>query len=75
MLVSTCVGATLYCFDLALIAQERRKLTREEAGYKEATTGASICAACADFVAPKYCSIMEGEVSPEGTCKYFRNVE
>jgi hypothetical protein len=69
------MGVCLYSRDGALHAQGRRKMTREEAGYRESTDGASICAACADFVAPKYCSIMEGEVSPQGTCRYFRHVE
>ena len=75
ILVSSCAGAAFYGFSRATIAHERRKLTPEEAGYKTATDGAQICAACAYFVAPKYCSIIQGEVSPEGTCKYFRDVE
>lgn len=74
--VLACMGITLWSLDRAPLALERRKLTREEAGYREESPdGALICAACADFVAPRYCSIIDGEVSPQGTCKYFRHVE
>jgi hypothetical protein len=75
MLTAVLAGATLYHSVRAAATDERRKLTPEEAGYKISTDGALTCAACAYFVAPRYCGIMEGEVSPEGTCKYFRDVE
>jgi hypothetical protein len=75
ILASSCAGTALYCFGLPALAQERRKLSLQEAEYKITTDGSLICAACAYFVAPKYCSIVEGEVSPKGTCKYFRDVE
>lgn len=71
---SACVGAAVLCVGRAAVAQGR-KLTKLEAGYRDDSKDGSPCGACALFQDPKYCVIVEGEVSPDGTCNYFANVE
>ncbi len=50
-------------------------MTKEKAGYLDEAEDGLICAACSLFEEPTYCAIVEGDVSPNGTCKYFTHVE
>jgi hypothetical protein len=59
----------------AIAAAASRKMTKEKAGYLDEAEDGLICAACSLFEEPTYCAIVEGDVSPNGTCKYFTHVE
>ncbi|MFO1426027.1 MAG: hypothetical protein U1F11_03440 [Steroidobacteraceae bacterium] len=72
---SACGGAVLLCAGRAAVADGPKKFTREQAEYKETAPDDLACVACALFVEPKFCTIVEGEVSPRATCKYFVPVE
>jgi hypothetical protein len=74
LLRSACGGAALFCAGRAAAA-EVVKLTQAQAEYKDTATGDLTCVACALFIEPKYCTIIQGEVSPKGTCKFFVPVE
>jgi hypothetical protein len=67
-----CLGAVAAA---AAARAATRKMTQKEAGYVDEAEDGLICAACSLFEEPKYCAIVEGEVSPNGTCKYFTHVE
>jgi len=68
-------GMVLASATRIVCAQGRKKMTREEAGYEETAEDFLVCSGCALFQEPKYCVILEGEVSPNATCKYYVHVE
>ena len=53
-------------------AQSFPKSTKAEAGYVDrAQPEIQYCAVCVYFMTPDDCSIVEGPVSPLGSCDYF----
>jgi hypothetical protein len=52
---------------LALAAAKKSK---EEAKYQNKPNGQQQCSKCKHFMAGK-CEIVEGEISPDGWCKFF----
>ena len=51
-------------------AQDFPKASQEAAGYHENVTSQT-CADCTLFIPPSDCKVVEGPVSPSGTCIYF----
>jgi hypothetical protein len=47
------------------------KMTPQQAQYQHSPNGIYSCAVCTLFEPPKYCKVVEGEVSKEGWCKAF----
>jgi hypothetical protein len=47
------------------------KMTRQQAEYQDTPNGIYSCANCTLFEPPKYCKVVDGEVSKEGWCKAF----
>jgi len=47
------------------------KMTRQQAEYQDAPKDIYSCGMCTLFEAPKYCKVVEGEISKEGWCKAF----
>ncbi len=47
------------------------KVSQAQAGYKATTKSASRCDTCAHFEAPSACKIVDGSVSPSGSCNFF----
>ncbi len=45
--------------------------TKDETDYNVATDPAMSCGKCTSFVAPASCSIVQGTISDQGTCKAF----
>lgn len=72
---TTGAGAALLCAASAARAQARKRMTREEAEYEDEARDGLVCSGCALFQDPKYCVILDGEISPNGTCKYYVHVE
>jgi hypothetical protein len=47
------------------------KMTPQQAQYQDSPNGIYSCAVCTLFEPPKYCKVVEGEVSKDGWCKAF----
>jgi hypothetical protein len=47
------------------------KMTPQQAQYHDSPNGIYSCAVCTLFEPPKYCKVVEGEVSKDGWCKAF----
>jgi hypothetical protein len=52
-------------------AQASEKMTRQQAEYQDTPNGIYSCAVCTLFEQPKFCKVVEGEVSRDGWCKAF----
>lgn len=74
ILRSACTGLALLCAGSAAGAQGK-KYTLQEAEYRDEAEDDLRCIHCALFVDPDQCNIIDGKVSPNGTCKYFVPVE
>jgi hypothetical protein len=51
--------------------QAADKMTLKQAQYQDTPSGIYSCAVCTLFEPPKYCKVVEGEVSKDGWCKAF----
>jgi hypothetical protein len=47
------------------------KMTRQQAEYQDTPRDIYSCAVCSLFEQPKYCKVVEGEISKDGWCKAF----
>ena len=52
-------------------ARADEKMTRQQAQYQDTPKDIYSCEACSLFEAPKYCKVVDGEVSKDGWCKAF----
>jgi len=52
-------------------AQVAKKAAQSAAGYQAASSDGKHCSACQHFQAPSSCRIVEGTISPNGSCKLF----
>jgi hypothetical protein len=52
-------------------ARASEKMTRQQAEYQDTPNGIYSCAVCTLFEAPKFCKVVDGEVSRDGWCKAF----
>jgi len=46
-------------------------MTRQQAEYQDTPNGIYSCGMCTLFEQPKYCKVVDGEVSKDGWCKAF----
>jgi hypothetical protein len=47
------------------------KVTQVMAGYQTSPKGEAKCATCGHFRAPSSCELVEGQISPDGWCKFY----
>ncbi len=47
------------------------KMTLQQAEYQDAPKDIYSCGMCTLFESPKYCKVVEGEISEDGWCKAF----
>ncbi|MDB5519181.1 MAG: iron oxidase [Tardiphaga sp.] len=52
-------------------SEASEKMTRQQAEYQDTPRDIYSCATCTLFEPPKYCKVVEGEVSRDGWCKAF----
>jgi len=52
-------------------AEASEKMTRQQAQYQDTPKDIYSCELCSLFEAPKYCKVVEGEVTKNGWCKAF----
>jgi hypothetical protein len=54
------------------IAWAQTKESKEEANYQSMPKGEQQCSKCKNFIADENkCRRVEGDISPDGWCKYF----
>ena len=49
----------------------QQKMSQAEADYQDHPKNGLVCAACTLFRAPRSCQIVQGDISPNGWCKFF----
>ena len=47
------------------------KVPKAQAGYRDAPKGAIRCDRCTQYQPPTGCNIVEGPISPSGSCNFF----
>jgi len=52
-------------------ATAQQKMSQAEAEYQDRPRNGLICAACTLFRQPRSCEIVQGDISPNGWCKFF----
>jgi hypothetical protein len=62
-------GGILWLFILPAWAQQ--KMSQADAEYQHRPRNGLTCAACSLFRKPRSCEVVEGDISPEGWCKFF----
>ena len=71
-LLSTGLGAALLSSGLAArSAIAAAKVPKTQAGYKDAPRAAVRCDRCVQFQPPAGCQIVDGAISPAGSCDFF----
>jgi hypothetical protein len=51
--------------------QAQQKFSKVAAGYQDVPKDGLSCAACSLFRPPRSCVAVDGEISPNGWCKFF----
>ena len=70
----TLLRAALYGGMLSLAippAAAQQKLSQADAEYQDRPKNGLTCAACSLFRKPRSCEVVEGDISPNGWCKFF----
>lgn len=52
-------------------AQANYKVSQSQAGYKSSPRGGVRCDKCQQFQPPSGCKIVDGAISPSGSCNFF----
>jgi hypothetical protein len=52
-------------------AAAQQKVSQADAEYQNRPENGLTCAACSLFRQPRSCEIVEGDISPNGWCKFF----
>lgn len=55
---------------IALVGAQH-KMTQAEAQYQDRPKNGLNCAACALFRPPRSCVVVQGDISPQGWCRFF----
>jgi hypothetical protein len=71
-LIRTVIGAIPAALVLRISkARASDKMTLKQAEYQDTPKDIYSCAVCTLFEPPKYCKVVEGEVSKDGWCRVF----
>jgi len=49
----------------------QQKMSQTDAAYQDRPKNGLICAACTLFRPPRSCEVVQGDISPNGWCKFF----
>ena len=63
-------GSAAVVFGTALPAEA--KMSQKAAAYQGTPKGDQSCANCAVFKAPSSCILVDGTISPDGWCRFYR---
>jgi hypothetical protein len=60
--------SVVLCISRSLAQQ---KMSQADAAYQDRPKSGLTCAACTLFRPPRSCEVVEGDISPNGWCKFF----
>jgi hypothetical protein len=52
-------------------APAQQKMSQADAEYQDRPKNGLTCTACSLFRRPRSCEVVEGDISPNGWCKFF----
>lgn len=52
-----------------------KKISKAEARYQSAPKGTKRCRGCSMFVSPNSCTLVSGDISAHGYCRYWDSKE
>jgi hypothetical protein len=64
-------GGVAICFAPPNTASAAPKISKKAAAYQDHPDGDKRCEKCAQFQPPDACKMVEGPVSPQGSCRIF----
>ena len=70
-LLQAAVGAAAILGATTSAAAAQMKVSKASVAYQDEPDGTQACGACAHFVSPSTCQIVEGPISPRGYCRLF----
>jgi hypothetical protein len=57
---------------LAASSPAQAKMAQKAAGYQDGPKGDQTCASCSLFKAPAACILVDGTISPNGWCRFYK---
>jgi hypothetical protein len=57
---------------LASVSPAQAKMAQKAAGYQDTPKGDQTCANCSLFKAPAACILVDGTISPNGWCRFYK---
>jgi hypothetical protein len=66
----TAIGVAI-CSALPIPAIAAQKISKNAVAYQDHPDGDKQCAKCAQFQPPDACKMVEGPISPQGSCRIF----
>jgi hypothetical protein len=66
------VGAAAVIAARALPAAAEPTISKDAVAYQDQPLGDKECDKCVQFVPPSSCKVVEGTISPHGSCRIFR---
>ena len=64
-------GGVAICFAPPKPAVAAPKISKKSVAYQDHPDGDKECAKCAQFQPPDACKMVEGPISPQGSCRIF----
>jgi hypothetical protein len=68
--VGAASGTAIYCAR-STRATAAPKISKQAVAYQDHPDGDKRCAKCAQFQPPDACKMVEGPISPQGSCRIF----
>ncbi len=53
-------------------SEAQGKTPKTQAEYQDQPKGGQQCSTCVNFIPEKSCKIVEGDISPQGWCKFWK---
>ncbi len=53
-------------------SEAQGKTPKAQANYQDKPSGKQQCSGCVNFIPSNGCKIVEGEISPQGWCKFWK---
>jgi hypothetical protein len=53
------------------VAPAEAKMSTRAAGYQATPKDGASCSSCALFKAPSSCTLVDGDISPDGWCRFY----
>ena len=69
LIVGGSIGLATISFASSTLASS--KVPKTQAGYKNVPRGSVRCDKCLQYLPPSGCKIVDGEISPSGSCDFF----